>query len=113
LKILILGAAGQISQYLIKRLLQDTDHELVLYARQAHHRLTHFASARVTFISGDFYEKEKLKSSLAGIDLVYLNEMRHIEVVENLIQFMEEKQVKRFIGASILGIYGEAEGAFG
>lgn len=113
MRILILGAAGQISQYLIKNLLQETDHELVLYARRAHHRLTHFTMDRVTFISGDFYEEDLLKASLEGIDLVYLNEMRHIDVVENLIQFMKEKDMRRFIGASILGIYDEVEGAFG
>lgn len=113
LKILILGAAGQISQYLIEKLLEETNHNLVLYARRAEQRLNHFATERVTFISGDFFEEELLKESLEGIDLVYLNEMRHIEMIENLIHFMEEKQVKRFIGASILGIYGEVEGEFG
>jgi uncharacterized protein YbjT (DUF2867 family) len=35
MKLLILGAAGQISRLLITRLLKETDHELVLLARNA------------------------------------------------------------------------------
>ncbi len=36
LKILILGAAGQIAQMLRQRMLDETDHSLVLYARHAY-----------------------------------------------------------------------------
>jgi saccharopine dehydrogenase-like NADP-dependent oxidoreductase len=39
MKILILGAVGQISRMLTERLLNETDAEIVLYARSAHSRL--------------------------------------------------------------------------
>ncbi|MCA6067742.1 KR domain-containing protein [Chryseobacterium sp. RG1] len=39
MKILILGAAGQIGRMLTKDLLEQTDNELVLFARNASQRL--------------------------------------------------------------------------
>ncbi|WP_066186171.1 hypothetical protein [Gracilibacillus phocaeensis] len=40
MKVLILGAAGQVAGQLRDNLLQDTNNSLVLYARNAHQRLT-------------------------------------------------------------------------
>ena len=50
MKILILGAVGQISLMLTERLLDETDGEIVLYARRAHSRLK-VTSKRVEIIS--------------------------------------------------------------
>ena len=72
MKILILGAVGQISLMLTERLLDETDGEIVLYARSAHSRLK-VTSKRVEIISGDFQEKSKLVSGMSGVDVVYLN----------------------------------------
>lgn len=113
MKLLILGAAGQISRRLIPMLLNETDHDLMLYARNAEERLDEFTDARVEIISADFFDTATLNQALKSADLVYLNEMRHIEVIKDIIETMETSEEKRFIGASILGIYDEVAGKFG
>lgn len=113
MRILVLGAAGQISRRLIPMLLNETNHELILYARNAEQRLSEFSTDRVKIISGDFFDSDLLEDTIKDADLVYLNEMRHIEVIKDMIQIMKKHAVKKFIGASILGIYDEVTGEFG
>jgi uncharacterized protein YbjT (DUF2867 family) len=112
MKILILGAAGQISRMLTERLLDETDVEIVLYARRAHSRLK-VTSKRVEIISGDFQEKSKLVSAMSGVDVVYLNDMFDVRATQSIVSAMDEAGVKRLIGATALGIYDEVPGAFG
>jgi hypothetical protein len=50
---------------------------------------------------------------MKGVDAVYLNAMDDEKGLKNIIKVMEENGTKRFIGASILGIYNEVPGAFG
>ncbi|MFY7869056.1 MAG: NAD(P)H-binding protein, partial [Exiguobacterium sp.] len=59
MKVVILGAAGAISRMVTERLLEETDAELVLYARRANARLS-IENERVTKIDGHFGEKDKL-----------------------------------------------------
>ncbi|MEY8733039.1 NAD(P)H-binding protein [Peribacillus frigoritolerans] len=112
MKILILGAAGQISRMLTERLLNETNSEIVLYARRANSRLK-VTSKRVEIISGDFQEKSKLVSAMSGVDVVYLNDMFDISATQMIVSAMDEAGVKRLIGATALGIYDEVPGAFG
>src|SRR5699024_11664976 len=44
---------------------------------------------------------------------IYLNDMVNTEAVKAVIKAIKASQVKRFIGATILGIYNEVGGAFG
>jgi uncharacterized protein YbjT (DUF2867 family) len=111
-KILILGAAGQISRMLTDRLLNETDAEIVLYARNASSRLN-VASERVEIIDGDFNDKAKLVEAMSGVDIVYLNDMSDAQATKSVVSAMEEAGVKRLIGATVLGIYDEVAGAFG
>lgn len=113
MKVLILGAAGQIASFLRNNLLNETDDTLVLYARNAHQRLTVKDETREKIVEGDFLDELALKKALTDVDAVYLNDMGNTEAVKTVIKAMKESQVKRFIGASILGIYDEVEGAFG
>ncbi|MDQ0208708.1 NAD(P)H-binding protein [Alkalicoccobacillus murimartini] len=112
MKVLILGAAGQVSRMLTERLLNETDAEVVLYARGAQSRLqvTH---DRVIIINGDFKEKTKLVDVMSDVDVVYLNDMQSAQATETIISAMNEAGVKRLIGATVLGIYDEVAGAFG
>ncbi|MBT2700312.1 NAD(P)H-binding protein [Bacillus sp. ISL-40] len=112
MKILILGAAGQISRMLTERLLDETVVEIVLYARRAHSRLK-VTSKRVEIISGDFQEKSKLVSAMSGVDVVYLNDMFDVRATQSIVSAMGEAGVKRLIGATALGIYDEVPGPFG
>jgi len=113
MKVLILGAAGQIASLLRDNLLKETNNTLVLYARNAHQRLTVKDETREKIVEGDFLDAEKLKEALNGVDAVYLNDMGNTEAVKTVIKAMKASQVKRFIGATILGIYNEVGGAFG
>lgn len=55
--VLILGAAGQISQMLITNLLNDTDFNLKLYSRNLSNRISVKDVSRETVIDGDFSDK--------------------------------------------------------
>lgn len=113
MKVLILGTAGQISQMVRKNLLVETNHELVLYARNANQRLSLISPDRETIISGDFQDYVTLLEAMKDVDIVYLNDMNHPENTEVIVQAMKEADVKYIIGANILGIYDEVVGAFG
>jgi nucleoside-diphosphate-sugar epimerase len=112
MKVLILGAAGQIAGLLRDNLLKETNDSLVLYARNAHQRLTMKDETREKIVEGDFLDEEALIEALTGVDAVYLNDMGNTEAVKTVIKAMKASQVKRFIVASILGIYDEVGGAF-
>ena len=77
MKVLILGTAGQISQMVRKNLLVETNHELVLYARNANQRLSLISPDRETIISGDFQDYVTLLEAMKDVDIVYLNDMNH------------------------------------
>lgn len=113
MNILLLGAAGQISQMLIDRLLAETSHSLVLYGRNISRRIKISEPQRETIFDGDFSEKNKLILAMTGVDVVYLNDMNSPEVTEEIILTMKEAGVSWIIGANILGIYDEVAGAFG
>ncbi len=55
MKVLILGAAGQIGQMVTGDLLAQTDDNLVLFGHNVSQRLAELDSARVTFVDGDFW----------------------------------------------------------
>jgi hypothetical protein len=113
MKLLILGAAGQISRLLITRLLKETDHELVLLARNSTQRLKNVNCPRVSLIDGDFSSPSLLHKAMKDVDAVYLNSMGKSEESQLIRTSMEANKVNKIIGATILGIYDEVEGAFG
>lgn len=113
MKILILGAAGQVGRLLTKDLLEQTDYELVLYARNASKRLKNAESKRVSIVDGDFTNYDALIKAMNGVDAIYLNDMNSKEGIQTIIKAMKDKGKKRIIVASILGIYDEVPGAFG
>jgi len=112
-KILILGAAGQVSRILTEKLLDRTNHDLVLFGRNVTSRLSqHEGNNQVKLVDGDFRETDKLKTAMKEIDLVYLNDMSSAEAVESIVEAMDTQNVKRFIAATVLNIYGEVTGEF-
>lgn len=113
MKIVILGAAGQISRILTERLRDETDHEIVLFARNGNQRLAAVDSGRERIINGDFNDTEKLKQAIDGTDVVYLNEMADDSGTENIIDVMEHSRVERLVAASVLDIYDDVAGRFG
>ncbi|PRY76514.1 NAD(P)H-binding protein [Alkalibacterium olivapovliticus] len=113
MKFLILGAAGQIAEKLTDTLLKETDHDVVLYARNGKQRIIVSDSNREEIIEGDFLDTDLLSEAMKNVDAVYLNDMGNAQAVKNVIKAMKNNDVKRIIGASILGIYNEVGGEFG
>lgn len=113
MKIVILGAAGQISRILTENLRNETGHDIVMFARNGSRRLDIGSSGRETMIDGDFNDTEVLKQAIDGADIVYLNEMADDTGTENIIEVMEDSGVQRLIAASVLDIYDDVAGKFG
>lgn len=113
MKILILGAAGEIGRMLTEDLVEQTDYELVLYARNASERLTTKDSSRETLVDGDFNDFDKLLTAMKDVDVVYVNDMNGVENTATVVKAMKQMGIKRVIVASILGIYDEVPGDFG
>jgi hypothetical protein len=112
-KILILGAAGQIARMLTKELLNKTEHSIVLYARNGYKRIAITDDSREVIFSGDFNDRDELVKAMKDVDLVYLNDMGDSSLTKIIIDSMHIAGVNRVIGASVLGIYDEVPGAFG
>jgi nucleoside-diphosphate-sugar epimerase len=113
MKILILGAAGQISRMATDLLLRQTDASLVLYARRATSRLKAADPQRVRLVDGDFTNAQTLRETMQGVDVVYINAAGDKAAKQVIAQAMQAAGVARVIEAAILGIYDEVPGAFG
>lgn len=113
MKILILGAAGQISRMLRNELINKTDHFIVPYARNGHKRLTINDQNREVIFDGDFKDKDRLIEAMKDVDLVYINDMGDDKSTKTIVDAMQDAGVKRVIAASVLGIYDEVSGPFG
>ncbi|MQS75517.1 NAD(P)H-binding protein [Companilactobacillus halodurans] len=113
-RVILLGATSNISKYLIPMLLEETDCELTLFARQATKRLTQYQdNPRVTLIDGNWNNQADLDSSIVNQDIVYLATGHFIEANENVVSAMKKNHVNRLIVAGGLGIYDEVAGKFG
>lgn len=86
MKVMILGAAGQIGQMVTRQLLAQTDDQLVLYGHNVSQRLIVFDSTRVTFVDGDFLEFDKVQTVLNGVDAVYLSFVAGPDIIAGLIK---------------------------
>lgn len=112
MKVMILGAAGQIGKMVTDDLLTQTDFDLVLYGRNVSSRLSDKASDRVTLVDGEFEELDKIKTHLADVDAVYLSFVAKDDLINPLVKILVESSVKRFIAASVPDLYQEIEGKF-
>ena len=96
MKILILGAAGQIGRMLAKDLIEQTENDLVLYARNASNRLKDLASERVSLANGDFSDYAHLVDAMKGVDAIYLNDMNDKKGVETIVKAMKAVGVEQW-----------------
>lgn len=112
MRVMILGAAGQIGKMVTNDLLAQTDFDLTLYGRNVSTRLADQASNRVTFIDGTFEELDKIKASLANVDAVYLSFVAGDDIIQPLVKILQAAGVKRFIAANIPDLYQEVTGKF-
>lgn len=109
--ILVLGASGHIAQFAIQFMLQDPDNQLTLFSR--HH--LQYKESQVQVMSGDTLKVADLQKAMKDIDLVYANlsNPKIEEQAENIVQVMDQYQVKPLIWISSIGIYDEVPGKFG
>ncbi|MGX7197599.1 NAD(P)H-binding protein [Enterococcus olivae] len=112
MKVMILGAAGQIGKMVTDDLLTQTDFDLVLYGRNVSSRLSAKASDRVSLVDGDFKELDKIKKHLVDVDTVYLSFVAEDDFIKSLVELLEESDVTRFIAASVPDLYQEVTGKF-
>lgn len=103
MRVMILGAAGQIGRLVTADLLAQTDFDLVLYGRNVTTRLATTAGPRVTLVDGTFEDTATIKANLKDVDAVYyLSFVAGPDLVGPLVEVLEETGVQRFIAASSL-----------
>lgn len=112
MKVMILGAAGQIGRMVTDDLLNQTDFNLVLYGRNVSSRLSDKVGDRVSLVDGEFEEFDKITDHLADVDAVYLSFVSKDDLIKPLVKISEESGVKRFIAASVPDLYQEITGKF-
>jgi len=113
MKILILGAAGQVAKRVTEALLKHTDASLVLYARDASKRLHPKDKNREQIVDGDFENLAQLEKAMDGADWVFIDSVESKKGMQTIVKAMKAKGVKKLIAATSLGIYDEVPGNFG
>jgi len=107
MKILILGANGQLARNTTRVFLRDTDAKLTLYLRRAD-RLGKSDPSRVTIVEGDVLDLAGLQSAMKGQDVVFASLTGDMKKqAEHIVEAMHATGVRRLIFISSMGIYGE------
>ena len=103
--VIILGASGNIAKHVIDILVKKDDVHLTLFLRNAR-RLRINGVSKCRIVEGDVLNYVQLKDVVAGQDIVYGNLSGEMEAMaKNIVKAMEEKEVKRLVFISSIGIY--------
>ncbi|HBP6305382.1 TPA: SDR family oxidoreductase [Pseudomonas aeruginosa] len=113
-KILILGANGQIAQWVVKALADEPDVHQTLLLRDPR-KLTGNEPANAKVIIGNVLDKKLLRQAMVGQEIVYANLTGEDldKQAQAVIAAMQAKGVKRLVFVLSLGIYDEVPGKFG
>ena len=110
MRILIIGANGQLARHTTPFLLRQPEVRLTLYLRNAK-RLKNPDPARVDIVEGDATDRNALALAMRGHDVVYANLAGDMKrAAEAIVHAMQTAGVKRLIFISSMGIYGEVPG---
>ncbi|MCA0175959.1 MAG: SDR family oxidoreductase [Proteobacteria bacterium] len=112
--VLILGASGQIAQWVVKALADDKNLRQTLMLRDPK-KLTGQEPANAQVVIGNVLDKKLLKDAMAGQDIVYAN-LTGADLdqqAQAVIAAMQAAGVKRLVFVLSLGIYDEVPGPFG
>ncbi|HEX4547955.1 SDR family oxidoreductase [Pseudomonas sp.] len=112
--VLILGATGQIAQWVARGLGQSDDVQQTLLLRNPK-KLSGVEPSNAKVIIGNVLDKRLLQQAMAGQDIVYANlSGEDLEVqARSVIAGMQASGIKRLIFVLSLGIYDEIPGKFG
>ena len=110
IKVLVLGANGQLARNTTRVLLRGSDVNLTLFLRRAS-RLENPDPRRVTTVEGDVLDAKSLAAAMKGQDVVYANLAGPMkQQAEHIVAAMHAAGVKRLIFISSMGIYDEVPG---
>ena len=105
--VLILGAGGNIAGKVIEMLSEEKSIHLTLFLRNAG-RLEIPSTTNCRIIEGDVLHLNDVKKAMTGIDIVYANLSGDLEkMAHNIINAMNDEEVKRLIFISSIGIYDQ------
>ncbi|MDV5170709.1 SDR family oxidoreductase [Photobacterium rosenbergii] len=112
--VLVLGASGQIAQWVVKSLNEQSTVNQTLLLRNPK-KLADVVSAKAKIVVGDVLDPEQLKFAMAGQDIVYANLAGDDLDAQTaaVLNAMQKTGVKRLIFVLSLGIYDEIPGKFG
>jgi uncharacterized protein YbjT (DUF2867 family) len=109
-RVLILGANGQLARNTTRVLLEKTGADLTLYLRRSS-RLANPDPGRTRVVEGDVLDTAALRAVMSGQDIVYANLTGDMaRQARAIIDAMLETGLKRLIFVSSMGIYGEVPG---
>jgi uncharacterized protein YbjT (DUF2867 family) len=110
IRVLILGANGQLARNTTNFFLERTDARLTLYLRRAG-RLRNPDPTRVTIVEGDVLDRQALQAAMQEQDVVYANLTGAMaEQARAIVGGMHGAGLERLIFISSMGIYGEVPG---
>ena len=112
-KVLILGAGGQIAQWVIEMLAERHDVKLTLFLRHAKKLKNAPKNSRT--VQGDVLHKDQLNPVIADQDIIYAN-LAGVDIdrqAKAIVEAMSAAGVKRLIFVASIGIYDEVPGKFG
>ena len=113
IKVLILGAGGQIALHLVRALQNDTALQSTLFLRDAG-KLKGLNTTGMTVVEGDVANETALRKAIGGKDIVVASLAGDMEGhAHHIVKVMKAKGVKRLVFVTSLGIYDEVPGAFG
>lgn len=113
-KVVVLGAHGQVAQIAERFMFADRDVKTSLFLRDAK-RMADKAN-EATIFEGSAIDAAQLEKAMKGQDIVYANLGGKDDIdleAEATIEAMHNANVKRLIWISTLGIYDEVSGKFG
>lgn len=113
-KVVVLGAHGQVAQIAERFMFADRDVKTSLFLRDAK-RMADKAN-EATIFEGSAIDAAQLEKAMKGQDIVYANLGGKDDIdleAEATIEAMHNANVKRLIWISTLGIYDEVPGKFG
>lgn len=112
--VLILGANGQIAQWVIKALAHDPGVRQTLLLRDPK-KLTGSEPANAKVVIGNVLDKKLLRQAVSGQDIVYANLTGDDldKQAQAVIAAMQAEGVQRLVFVLALGIYDEVPGKFG